>query len=100
MVWLLWHGHSFQAGQTAQERKPPRNPFKAHLCGFLSSAVLPLSGWTRRGAVRAEANGEEIEEADDGAQALGLSEVAEKEAARGRCGVVVTTVCFCQPVAA
>jgi hypothetical protein len=31
-----------------------------------------------------EADGEEIEEADDGAQALGLSEVAEKEAARSR----------------
>jgi len=31
-----------------------------------------------------EAEGEEIEEEDDGAQALGLSEQAEKEAATGR----------------
>ena len=31
-----------------------------------------------------EAEGEAIEEADDGAQARGLSEFAEKDAARGR----------------
>ena len=54
------------------------------LCALPISAVLPLSGWTRRGAALPEADGEEIEEADDGAQALGLSELAEKEAAAGR----------------
>jgi len=54
------------------------------LCGFLDSAVWPPSGWTWRGAARPEADGEEIEEVADGAQALGLSVMVGKEAARGR----------------
>lgn len=38
----------------------------------------------REGVVGPDAEGEEIEEVDDGAQALGQSALAKKEAARGR----------------
>lgn len=38
----------------------------------------------REGVVGPDAEGEEIEEVDDGAQARGLSELAGKVAARGR----------------
>jgi len=44
--------------------------------------VWPLSAWTRRGAARPEADGNAIEQADDGAQDLGLFRKETEEATK------------------